>query len=50
MGLFFIWLTLSIATIIVAWKLQDIVIELRYKNSLVENQNEILKELVRKIK
>ena len=50
MGLFFIWLTLSIATIIVAWNLQYIVIELRYKNRLVADQNEILKELVQKIK
>jgi len=50
MGLFFIWLTLLFASIMVVFKLHDIVIELRYKNRLVEDQNEILKELVRKIK
>jgi hypothetical protein len=49
-GLYFIWMTLTIGTIITAWKLQDIKIELRYKNTLLEDQNEILRELARKIK
>lgn len=50
MGLFFIWLQLAILTIIVGWKLQDIVIELRWKNTLMEDQNELLRDLIRKIK
>jgi hypothetical protein len=52
MGLFFIWMTLVIATIIVALNLQDIKIELKYRNSLMEDQNKIqekiLNELIRK--
>jgi len=52
MGLFFIWLTLSITTIIIGWGFNDIKIELRYRNSLLVEQNDIqskiLNELIRK--
>jgi hypothetical protein len=45
MGLYFIWLTLSVGFVLIACILQDIKIELRLRNKLLEKQNEILEKL-----
>jgi hypothetical protein len=43
MGLFFIFMTLLIGIIFISLILQDIKIELKYRNQLLEEQNEIIK-------
>lgn len=42
MGIFFIWLSLSVGFIFTIFALLDIRTELRWKNKLLEKQNEIL--------
>lgn len=42
MGLFFIWITLSLGLLFITLVLTDIKIELRWRNRLLEKQNEIL--------
>ena len=44
MGLFFIWFSLSSGFIFTVLVLHDIKIELRWRNRLLEKQNEILKQ------
>jgi hypothetical protein len=44
MGMFFIWITLIFGFGIGYTQLRDIVIELRFRNTLLKEQNEILKE------
>lgn len=43
MGLYFIFLTLLFFGVIISFILSDIKIELKYRNTLLEEQNEILK-------
>ena len=43
MGLFFIWLALTIGFMFLCFILNDIKIELRYRNILMEKQNQLLK-------
>jgi len=47
MGIYFIWATLSIGVIAIAWLLSDIRIELRYRNTLAEKQIDILKKITK---
>lgn len=42
MGIFFIWFSLSVGFIFTIFTLLDIRTELRWKNRLLEKQNEIL--------
>jgi len=43
MGLFFIWLALTIGFMFLCFILNDIKTELRYRNILMEKQNQLLK-------
>jgi hypothetical protein len=42
MGIFFIWFSLSLGSMFTVFALIDIKIELRWRNRLLEKQNEIL--------